>query len=129
MCCTISVVVDLYGWYGPFEPRGNRGELESSDPVPPKIQYIAYDRALFDTVANSQQLFVFTFSVALQMEALTTVIPTVVTETPAGSFSIFAIIGVVVGVVIAVVVLVVLVILVCVLGKRKDDKPKNKPTR
>ena len=128
LCCANSVVVDLYGWYGPFQPRGNRGELESSDVIAP-IAYIDYDRALFETVAKSQLFFVLTFSVNLQIETVTTAEPTAATEAPAGSSFLIPIIGVVVGVVVAVVVLVVLVILVCVLGKRKDDKPKKKSTR
>ena len=122
-----SVIVELYGWYSDLGPRANRGELERNDEIS-EVNYLEYNNDIFEAVASSQRFFFFAFQLSSYEETVTDP-PTIITDVPDSSISIYPIIGVVVGVVVAVIVLVVIVLVVCLLGRRKDDPKKKRQLR
>lgn len=113
----------MYGWYGRFDSRGQRGELDSTALID-EVSYIPYNEILFDNVASHTALLSFNFRVELEVKPM----PTVATEgtpDPESALPISLLLGVGVAVVVAILVVLLIIAIVCVFG-RKRNQPKKK---
>lgn len=113
----------LYGWYGNFDLRDNRGELTTTSEIQP-VRYVTYDEALFRDAAQSTRLEFLSFGVTLQEKdpvQPTTVDPVSPTELP-----IELIVGVGAAAVVVILVALLVIALICVFGRRKNQPRKKK---